>query len=125
MGRRHMFVELGPRAEPAIGLPVRSPKAADIEVLAALMLDAYRGTVDADGSETFDDARAEVGGYFSVASGEPMTEQSFVAFDGDRAVSAVLVSRYDGVPLIAYAMTAATKGRPMRDLLKPVGCGQS
>ena len=29
------------------------------------MLDAYEGTIDADGSETIDDARNEVGGYFA------------------------------------------------------------
>ncbi len=65
------------------------------------MLDAYAGTVDADGSETLDDALAEVNGYFSGASGEPMIEHSFVALDGDAPISALLVSRHEGMPLIA------------------------
>ena len=113
-----MFIELKPIAEPAAGFPVRHPSADDTEALAALMLDAYLGTIDADGSETLDDARAEVSGYFSASGREPMIHQSFVAFDGDRPVSAVLVSRYDGVPMIAYAMTTAThKGRGLATAL--------
>jgi predicted GNAT family acetyltransferase len=113
-----MTVELKPSAEPPIGLQVRHPGADDTEALAALMLDAYLGTVDADGSETLDDARAEVSGYFSAASGEPMLAHSFVAVDGDAPVSAVLVSRHDDMPLIAYAMTAAShKGRGLATAL--------
>ena len=106
-----MLVGLEPIAEPNVGFPVRHPTAGDAEALAALMLDAYVGTVDADGSETLDDARAEVNGYFSGASGEPMIEHSFVALDGDAPISALLVSRYEGMPLIAYAMTAADSKR--------------
>lgn len=106
-----MLVELSPVAEPNVGFPVRHPTADDADALAALMLDAYRGTVDADGSETLDDARTEVIGYFSAASGEPMLEHSFVALDDDAPISAVLVSRYEGMPLIAYAMTAADRKR--------------
>jgi ribosomal protein S18 acetylase RimI-like enzyme len=113
-----MIVALTPGAELPIGLPVRHPTPADTEALAALMLDAYQGTVDADGSETLDEARAEVSGYFSAASGEPMLEHSFVAVDDDAPASAVLVSRHDGMPLIAYAMTAAGhKGRGLATAL--------
>lgn len=111
MARRHMVVELKPIAEPDAGFPVRHPTADDAEALATLMLDAYLGTVDADGSETLDDARAEVRGYFSAASGEPLLEHSFVALDRDAPISAVLLSRYEGMPLIAYAMTAADRKR--------------
>lgn len=111
MARRHLLAALRPIAEPEAGFPVRHPTADDAEALAALMIDAYLGTVDADGSETLEDARAEVNGYFSAASGEPMIEHSFVAIDGDAPISAVLVSRCEGMPLIAYAMTAADRKR--------------
>jgi RimJ/RimL family protein N-acetyltransferase len=93
-------------AEPTIGLSVRHPNTDDAESLARLMLDAYEGTIDADGSETLDDARTEVAGYFS-AERQPMPEHSFVALDGDVPVAAVLVARYENLPLIAYVMTAA------------------
>ncbi len=65
-----------------------------------------------DGSETIAVAHEEVAGYLSGASGTPMLTHSFVALDGDRPVSAILVSRYENLPLIAYLMTAAShKGR--------------
>ena len=95
-----------------IAFAVRHPAEPDVEALAALMIDAYRGTIDADGSETLEDARTEVRGFFAAKSGEPMLEHSCLAFDGDRLVSAILVSRFEGIPLLAYAMTAPShKGR--------------
>src|SRR5688500_6528913 len=94
---------------PAIGLTVRHPSTDDAEALALLMLDTYTGTIDFDETDTLDDARDEVRGYFS---GEPMLEYSFLATDADVPVAAVLVSRYDGSPMIGYVMTAAAhKGR--------------
>lgn len=95
-----------------MGLVVREASEADAEALAALMLDAYAGTIDSDGSETIEDARREVAGYFAGASGPPMLAHSFLALDGQRPVSAVLVARFEDAPLIAYVMTAAShKGR--------------
>lgn len=88
--------------------------AADAEALATLMLDAYEGTIDADGSETIDDARTEVTGWLSSVSARPMLEHCYVAVDGDAAVpvSALLVSRVADLPFVAYAYTAADhKGR--------------
>ncbi|HET8777480.1 MAG TPA: GNAT family N-acetyltransferase, partial [Candidatus Limnocylindria bacterium] len=70
-----------------------------------LMLDAYIGTIDYDG-EVLDDARAEVAGW--IRSGGRSLQHSFVALDGDTMASAILASIGDGVPLIAYAMTAAS-----------------
>jgi GNAT superfamily N-acetyltransferase len=103
---------------PLEGVEVRHPSPADAEALAALMLDAYQGTIDADGSESLEDARTEVEGYFSGSAGVPLLEQSFVAIDGVRPVAAVLVSAYEETPLIAYAMTAAAhKGRGLATAL--------
>ena len=108
MRRRHLIVALGPVPAPAIGLPVRHPSREDAEALAVLMLDAYQGTIDADGSETLDDARDEVNGFFSRARIEPLLEHSYVALDGDAPVSAVLVARHEGMPFISYVFTAAS-----------------
>ena len=103
--------------EPDIGLPARHPSTNDAETLAVLMLDAYEGTIDADGSETIDDARNEVGGYFAPER-RPMPEHSFVALDGDVPVAAVLVCRHEELPFIAYVMTAAAhKGRGLATAL--------
>lgn len=110
-------------AEPTIGLPVRHPSTDDAEALARLMLDAYQGTIDADGSETLEDARTEVAGYFSPDR-QPMPEHSFVALDGDTPVAAVLVARHEGLPLIAYVMTAAAhKGRGLATALTELSLG--
>ena len=104
-------------AQPDMDLPVRHPSTDDTEALAALMLDAYEGTIDADGSETLEVARDEVRGYFSPER-QPLPEHSFIALDGDVAVAAVLVSRYEGLPLIAYVMTETThKGRGLATAL--------
>jgi len=75
------------------------------------MLDAYRGTVDADGSETIGMARREVNGYLAGESGPPLLEVSRVVEEDGRLVAAVLVSRYEGLPLIAYVMTAPSHKR--------------
>jgi GNAT superfamily N-acetyltransferase len=114
MSRRHMVIELDSSTDEAqpMAMAVRHPVADDLDDLAALMLDAYRGTIDADGSETLQDARSEVGGYFAAKSGEPMLEHSYLALDSDRLVGAILVSRFNDIPLLAYAMTAPShKGR--------------
>lgn len=117
MERRHLILDLKLTAEPAIDLPVRHPSTDDAEALAVLMLDAYEGTIDADGSETIDDARDEVGGYLSPER-QPMLEHSFVALAGDGAAAAVLVARHEGLPFIGYVMTAAEhKGRGLATAL--------
>lgn len=92
--------------EPSIDFPVRQVTADDAEALSVLMLDAYEGTIDSDGSETIEVARDEVAGYFSGAAGTPMLTHSFVALADDRPISAILVSRHEEAPLIAYLMTA-------------------
>jgi RimJ/RimL family protein N-acetyltransferase len=110
--RRHLTVALASGPEVETSVPVRAPAADDVEELAALMLDAYRGTIDADGDETVDVARDEVRGFMEGRSGVPHLEHSRVALDGGRIVSAVLVSEFEGTPLIAYVFTgAAHKGR--------------
>ena len=115
--RRHLIIDLAPMRSPDVGLPVRHPTTDDAEARGVLMLDAYEGTIDADGSETMDDARNEVDGYFS-SEREPMPEHSLVADDGGLPVAAVLVRRYEELPFIAYVMTGSShKGRGLATAL--------
>jgi ribosomal protein S18 acetylase RimI-like enzyme len=113
--RRHLVastsVEL-PLGDLPTGLDVRAPAPADRESLAALMLEAYRGTIDFDGSETLEVALDEVDGYLAGASGPALLEHGRVALAGGSFVGAVLASMFEGLPLVAYAFTAPEwKGR--------------
>jgi GNAT superfamily N-acetyltransferase len=83
----------------------RQPTPADVTTLGALMLDAYRGTIDYDG-ESLDDAIAEVASYFDGES-TPLLDCSVVAFDGEDAVSACLVTLAKDEPMVSYVYTAA------------------
>jgi ribosomal protein S18 acetylase RimI-like enzyme len=113
--RRHLIASTSndapPRDLPA-GLDVRIPLQADRDALATLMLEAYRGTTDFDGSETIEVALDEIDCYLSGASGPPLLEHSRVAVAAGSVVGAVLVSFFEGLPLVAYAYTApGWKGR--------------
>ncbi|GAB4212638.1 MAG: hypothetical protein OHK0022_48690 [Roseiflexaceae bacterium] len=92
---------------------LRNPTPADAEQLAALMLDAYQGTIDYDG-ETLDDARGEVRSFFEQETTPPLLACSWVAQAGDELVAASLAVFWAqrDCPLIAYVMArAAHKGR--------------
>ena len=79
---------------------------ADLNSLAALMLDSYIGTIDYTG-ETLDDAIEEVRRFFE--RGNPLLNQSLVVEEGDELVSAVLISIEEDAPFIAYVMTNASR----------------
>jgi GNAT superfamily N-acetyltransferase len=85
----------------------RTPRETDLEGLAALMLDAYRGTIDDEGG-TLDLARDEVAKVLRGEYGAFMPEASDVACVGDEIVAATLVTRWRDEPLVAFSMTAAT-----------------
>jgi GNAT superfamily N-acetyltransferase len=108
--RHHYVVDLpvpGGR-EHRIPMTVSVPTTADSESLAALMLEAYEGTIDYDG-ETIVEARQEISDYLG---GRPMLEPSRMAIIANDIVGASLVTDWHGEPLIAYVMTAsAHKGR--------------
>ena len=99
--------------------PVRPPTLADRDGLAELMLDAYRGTIDYEG-ETIVEAVAEVDAWF--ASSGHRIEDSLVAIEAGGIVSAALLSRSDGMPVVSYLYTgAAWKGRGLAEgLLRAV-----
>lgn len=84
---------------------VRAVSASDLDGLARLMLDAYRGTIDYD-DETLEDAEAEVRSFFEDTSAMP--ERSFAVEDGGQLVSAILVSMDEASPFIGYVMTGAS-----------------
>jgi len=86
----------------------RNPSPEDKQILADLMLDAYRDTIDYDG-ETIEDALNEVQSYFSGISDLVWFESSWLAFVDKKLACACLVSFWNdrNVPLIAYVMTSA------------------
>ncbi len=113
MKRHAYFLSLDrfvPAAKPGPIKHIRSPLAADREMLAELMLNAYRGTLDDDG-ETIDDARQEIETYFSGGSGIPLLANSRLVEEDGRIVSACLASLWQEVPLIAYILTAGGNKR--------------
>ncbi|MGD9891062.1 MAG: N-acetyltransferase family protein [Dehalococcoidia bacterium] len=101
---RHQLVASCTRRVPHHSLPYRHPTPDDLPALAALMLDAYQGTIDDDG-ETLDDALTEVASYFNLESVPPILDCSFIALDGDRATSASLIRLWNATPLAAYVYT--------------------
>ncbi|HET7678448.1 MAG TPA: GNAT family N-acetyltransferase, partial [Candidatus Limnocylindrales bacterium] len=93
---------------------LRHPTRADVQRLADLMLDAYRGTIDYEG-EVIEDAVREVEGWMTSPAALP--EHSFIREVDGVFVSAVLVSR-GATPLISYLMTAARwKGQGLAESL--------
>lgn len=112
VSRRHLVAAVEPIEPVDLPVSVRCPTPGDAGELAALMLDAYRGTIDFDGSETLLVARDEIDGFLAGKSGVPLLEHSRLAIDGRRIVSAALVTDFESTPLLAYVFTAADhKGR--------------
>jgi RimJ/RimL family protein N-acetyltransferase len=104
------------RPEPLLdpALQLRQPVAADIDALAALVLDAYRGTIDDEG-EDLDAARDFVAQSLSKA---PLLAASWLALAGELPVAAVLLCRWREQPLVTFVVTRpAYKGRGLASLL--------
>jgi GNAT superfamily N-acetyltransferase len=87
---------------------VRTPTADDIPLLAELMIDAYRNTIDYDG-ETIEEALIEVRSYFDGRDGAPILGCSFLHFDQRQLTSACLLGWWQEKrsPLVSYIMTGA------------------
>ncbi len=106
------------RRPATINLPVRSPTADDLPLLAEAMFDAYLDSIDASSDATLTDAVAEVQSYPDGASGEPLLDCSFIALDDDFPVSACLISLYQDLPLLAYTFTTSDwKGKSLSTAL--------
>lgn len=90
-------------------LALRALYPTDLEAVAVLMLEAYRGTID-DSGETLADAHDEVYAYLGGQRGGPaLLQQSCLGFVNNRLVAACLVTQGETgqQPLIAYVMTHA------------------
>ena len=82
----------------------RTITAEDIEALASLMLASYTGTIDYD-RETLEDALFEIRGVFQGKSGSLEELTSFAIEEGGRLVSAIIITLWQGKPLVAFSMT--------------------
>lgn len=77
----------------------------DVPVLGQLFYAAYFGTVDYEG-ETEAEAEAAVAATLNGEFGDFIAEASWLAEPMGRAVSASFVTRWQGQPLLAFAVTA-------------------
>jgi L-amino acid N-acyltransferase YncA len=90
-------------------LRIRPVQAADTLLLAELMIDAYRGTIDYD-DETFDDGLAEVNAFIvGERGGPPWLAMSYLALVDSHVVGACLTGEWSErqLPVIAYVLTSA------------------
>jgi RimJ/RimL family protein N-acetyltransferase len=111
------------------GGALRNPRPEDTELLAEVMLDAYRNTIDYEG-ETTDDALNEMEKFFGGAWGPSLLDCSWVYEVSDTILAASLVTLWDEEPFVAFIMTrAAWKGRGLasyvlrQSLLSVQDCG--
>src|SRR5215831_6972789 len=77
---------------------------ADTESLGSLMLAAYRDTIDYDG-ETLDDALFQMRSVFQGKFGPLQDLASFGIEQEGRLVSAIIITVWQGRPLVAFSMT--------------------
>jgi RimJ/RimL family protein N-acetyltransferase len=91
---------------PPAGLFLRPPEISDQRALAALMLEAYRDTIDYEG-ETMTEAVAEVQRYLAPRANRPLLEPSVVLTDGTMLVSACLITHWSerNCALIGYVIS--------------------
>ena len=91
----------------------------DVHSLGVLMLEAYQGTIDYEG-ETLQDAVSEVQATIDGKYGLFLNECSFLIEEGERILSACMVtwSERMQLPLLAYSMThPAVKNQGMATFL--------
>ncbi len=82
----------------------RTVTAADNDPLASLMLAAYKETVDYDG-ETLEDALFQIRGVFQGKFGSFQELSSFAIEEEGRFLSAIIITIWQGRPLVAFSMT--------------------
>jgi len=91
---------------PPVKLLTREVNGTDRNALAALMLDAYRGTIDDEGEDTAD-ALAAVDYYLA----EMQQQHSFVVIESDRVVAMAFVTVVDGVHYVDPIVVASERKR--------------
>ena len=100
--RRWMRLDLTTAQQPSLR-PLATIDGWTADVLAPLLLAAYRGSVDDEG-EDLEGATGEVERTLTGVYGPLISEASFVAVDGDRPVGAVLVTLWEERPLVAHVI---------------------
>jgi len=91
---------------PSVKLLTREVNGTDRNTLAALMLDAYRGTIDDEGEDTAD-ALAAVDYYLA----EMQQQHSFVVTESDRVVAMAFVTVVNGVYYVDPIVVASDRKR--------------
>jgi len=102
-----LAVRPDPSAAPVV--QTRSARQEDLNALAELMIEAYRGTIDYSG-ESLAEAVQEVQAFLTgQRGGKALLEASQLSLVDGQLVAACLVAEWDlrSQPLIAYVMTAA------------------
>ena len=87
--------------QPADAWRSRTIGSDDVRALGALMLAAYRGTVDDEG-ESEADAVAEVERTIEGGYGPPLDDASFVVEDGGRIGGASMITLFESDPFLTY-----------------------
>lgn len=101
--RDKMQLTLRPLENPG-AWPARSLRPDDAPALAALMLDAYRGTVDDEG-ETAEETLAEVNAMLDGKYGPWLADASVVVELDGRLVAACVITLWSDIPLVAQLFT--------------------
>ena len=97
--RDKMQLTLRPLENPG-AWPTRSLRPDDAADIAALMLDAYRGTIDDEG-ETAEETLAEVNAMLDGKYGPWLADASFVVELDGRLVAACVITLWSDIPLVA------------------------
>lgn len=96
------------------------------EILGALLVEAYRGTIDYQG-ETVEESIQEVVQTFNGKYGKFIPEASFVVISERRAISAIVFVHFEKekMPLLAFTMTHPDfKGKGLSKKLIGLSLGQ-
>lgn len=100
------------RTGACVGLKLRRPTARDTDAMGALLLDAYRGTVDDEG-EDLAAATAFAKGFLDGEHGRAMLDLSVAAWRGPSLVAVCAVAWLDfrTCPFVVYVATASDAKR--------------
>lgn len=107
---RHLLRATLVRQRVAEDARARVPQPEDGDALAALMLEAYRGTIDDEG-ETPEETRAAVQQLFDGDFGPLLWAVSEVIEEDGRLVAATLITIWDDRPFLAFTVTAPSHQR--------------
>jgi len=108
--RPYLVLDLLPGVAAVDRTGIRVARTTDLPAMAAVMADAYRGTVDDEG----EDPPAALRELEATATGAhgPALEHAWLVYEDDAGLSAAVVcTRWQGRPLVAYAFTHPSRQR--------------